>query len=68
MKKFFVINFESGFDLTGDFKRINYIIKKFPNIEIRQIDDPWQAYQYACFRHTKKNIEKFVHNAYFTKV
>ena len=58
MQKFFVINFESGFDLTYDLDRVKYVIEKFPNIEIFQIDESWQAYRYACFRHTRKKLSR----------
>ena len=58
MEKLFVINFESGFDLTYDLKRVNYVIEKFPNIEIVQIDDSWRAYQFACVRHTRKKLSR----------
>lgn len=58
MKRFFVVNFEDGFDLTDDFARIKYVIGKFSGVEIREIDEPWQAYCYACFRHTTKKLSR----------
>ncbi len=69
MKRFFVINFEDGFDLTDDFARIKYVISKFSGVEIREIDEPWQAYCYACFHHTtKKIVTKSFCYAYTAKV
>lgn len=58
MERFFVINFEDGFDLTDDLTRINFVIRKFSGIEIREIAEPWQAYYYACFRHTTKKLSR----------
>lgn len=56
MKRFFVINFEDGFDLTEDLKRVRYVLEKVSGVEIRIMNDEWQAYYCACFHHTAKKL------------
>lgn len=56
MTKFFVVNFEDGFDFTDDLKRVQYVLEKVSGVEIRMTDDEWRAYQYACCYHTAKKL------------
>lgn len=56
MKKIFVINFESGFDLTDNLSRVKFVVEKFSSIMIQTMEDSWQAYCYACFHHATKKL------------
>ena len=41
MQKFFVINFEDGFDLTDQLERVQFVLNTFPGIEIQTVPDSW---------------------------
>ena len=55
MQKFFVINFDDGFDLTDQLERVQFDLKTFPGVEIQSVADSWSAYRTACLKHTAKN-------------
>lgn len=56
MQKFFVINFDDGFDLTDRLERVQFDLKTFPGIEIQTVPDSWSAYRIACLKHTAKKL------------
>ena len=56
MQKFFVINFDDGFDLTDRLERVQFDLKTFPSIEIQTVPDSWSAYRIACLKHTAKKL------------
>ena len=56
MQKFFVINFDDGFDLTDRLDRVQFVLNTFPNVEIQTVADSWSAYRIACMRHTTKKL------------
>ena len=56
MQKFFVINFDDGFDLTDRLDRVQFVLKTFPNVEIQTVADSWSAYRLACLKHTTKKL------------
>ena len=56
MKKFFVINFEDGFDLTDQLDRVQFVLNTFPSIEIQTVADSWSAYRIACLKHTAQKL------------
>lgn len=56
MQKFFVINFDDGFDLTDRLERVQFDLKTFPGIEIQTVPDSWSAYRIACLKHTTKKL------------
>lgn len=56
MQKFFVINFDDGFDLTDQLERVQFVLNTFPNVEIQTVADSWSAYRTACMRHTAKKL------------
>ena len=58
MQKFFVINFDDGFDLTDQLERVQFVLNTFPSIEIQTVPDSWSAYQIACLRHTAKKLNQ----------
>ena len=59
MGKFFVVNFNDGFDITDRLERVNKVISNFGGVEVHVVDNPWLAYKHACMRHTAK---KFLNN------
>lgn len=56
MHKIFVMNFEDGFDLTEDLKRVRYVLEKVSGVEIQTMNDEWRAYYFACFKHIQKKL------------
>lgn len=56
MQKFFVINFDDGFDLTDWLDRVQFVLNTFPGIEIQTVTDSWSAYCLACLKHTTKKL------------
>ena len=56
MQKFFVINFDDGFDLTDQLERVQFVLKIFPSVEIHTVADSWSAYRFACLKHTEKKL------------
>ena len=58
MSKIFVVNFEDGFDITTDLRRIKWVVEHSSNVKIRALNDSWQAYLYGCFNHTEKKLSR----------
>ena len=56
MRKFFVVNFDGGFDITNSLSRVEMVVSKFNGIEIHEANDLWLAYQQACIRYTAKKL------------
>ena len=60
MSKIFVVNFEDGFDITTDLRRIKWVVEHSSNVKIRALNDSWQAYLYGCFNHTEKKLSRLL--------
>ena len=58
MAKFFIVNFEDGFDLTNDLSRIKWVMEQSSDVKIWTLNDSWQAYCFACLHHTKKKLSR----------